>query len=164
MELTSNPPTTVGEEEDLDNLLDMEDSDNIQTHVEAVPLLMMSHHPDETTAVTLRKLPLQTALLNLKIIFPIAIQAQIPAIGPTTTYNDGALTYSNALTLSRFRLRWWYFSKTTGPEISGHVTQISVFSPYTSWAGLYEQQWESGSSMCLHIPCLYKLLSLVFQV
>ena len=32
----------------------------------------------------------------------------------------------------------------SGPEISGHVTQIPVISPYTSRAGLYEQQWEVG--------------------
>ena len=82
LELTSNPPTTVGEEEDLDNILDIEDNDTTPTHAEAVPLPMMPHHPDETTAVTQRKLPLQTALLNLKIIFPIAIQDPIPAIGP----------------------------------------------------------------------------------
>ena len=38
LELTSNPPTTVVEEEDFDNLLDMEDNDTTPTHVEAVPL------------------------------------------------------------------------------------------------------------------------------
>ena len=69
LKLTSNPPTTVGEEEDFDNLLDIEDNDTTPTDVEVVPLPMMPHHPDETTAVTPRKLPLQTALLNLKIIF-----------------------------------------------------------------------------------------------
>ena len=85
LELTSNPPTTVGEEEDLDNLLDIEDNDTTPTHVGAVPLphpLPMPHHPDVTTATTPGKSPLQTALLNLKIIFPIAIQAPALAIGP----------------------------------------------------------------------------------
>ena len=82
LELTSNPPTTVSKEEDLDNLLDMEDNDTTPSHVEVVPLQKMPHHPDETTAVTPSKLPLQTALLNLKIIFLIAIQTPIPAKGP----------------------------------------------------------------------------------
>ena len=119
LELTSNPPT-VSEEEDLDNLLDMEDNDTTPTHVEAVPLPKMPHYPDETTAVTPLKLPLQTALLNLKIIFLIAIQTPIqtkgneppPIIPQPRLMIELRPTAIPQLPPCRFRFRWWYFSKT----------------------------------------------------